>query len=195
MGSRIYVLDTGVRIDHSDFTTGGQRAQPGWSAECNSEDECAPRSRDTRPCPQPAAPHDDCLLLSRWIRLILIAPPVPTHRSGCGGSWVRDGVIDASTSSCNGHGTHCASTAAGYTYGVAKGATVVTVQVLSCAGSGSGAGVIAGINWAVDDWQTNNPSDKCVRGASPPSPQLRSTAHLEGSAAACEPAPPHRISH
>jgi len=154
VGSRIYVLDTGVRIDHSDFTTGGQRAQPGWSAECNSEDE-----------------------------------------SGCGGSWVRDGVIDASTSSCNGHGTHCASTAAGYTYGVANGATVVTVQVLSCAGSGSGAGVIAGINWAVDDWQTNNPSDKCVRGASPPSPQLRSTAHLEGSAAACEPAPPHRISH
>ena len=55
------------------------------------------------------------------------------------------------SSTCSGHGTHCASTAAGATYGVAKSATIVTVQVLSCSGTGSGAGVIAGIDWAVDD--------------------------------------------
>ncbi len=82
------MLDTGVRIDHTDFTS---RAVPGWSASCPTGSE-----------------------------------------SACGDSWVYQGVIDHASSSCSGHGTHCASTAAGYTYGVAKGATVVSVQVLSC---------------------------------------------------------------
>ncbi|MGE3526695.1 MAG: S8 family serine peptidase, partial [Gemmatimonadales bacterium] len=48
---------------------------------------------------------------------------------------------------CNGHGTHTATTAAGTTYGVAKGMTVVGVRVLNCAGSGTFAQVIAGIDW------------------------------------------------
>ena len=61
------------------------------------------------------------------------------------------GVIDDSTSRCHYHGTHCASTVSGIDYGVAKGVTVVTVQVLSCGGSGSSSGVIAGIEWAVSD--------------------------------------------
>ncbi len=48
---------------------------------------------------------------------------------------------------CNGHGTHTASTAAGTTYGVAKGMTIVGVRVLGCNGSGSTSGVIAGVDW------------------------------------------------
>ena len=51
------------------------------------------------------------------------------------------------TNDCNGHGTHTASTAAGGTYGVAKGMAVVAVRVLDCGGSGTTAGVIAGVNW------------------------------------------------
>lgn len=51
------------------------------------------------------------------------------------------------TTDCHGHGTHTASTAAGMTYGVAKGMTVVPVRVLNCQGSGTVSGVIAGIDW------------------------------------------------
>ncbi|MFF3847642.1 S8 family peptidase [Streptomyces sp. NPDC002328] len=47
----------------------------------------------------------------------------------------------------NGHGTHVATTIAGSTYGVAKKAKIVAVRVLDNAGSGTTAGVIAGIDW------------------------------------------------
>jgi subtilisin family serine protease len=48
---------------------------------------------------------------------------------------------------CNGHGTHVAGTVGGATYGVAKQVTLVPVRVLGCGGSGSNAGVIAGVDW------------------------------------------------
>lgn len=48
---------------------------------------------------------------------------------------------------CNGHGTHVAGTVGGTVYGVAKGVTLKAVRVLDCSGSGTTAGVIAGIDW------------------------------------------------
>jgi len=51
----------------------------------------------------------------------------------------------------NGHGTHCAGTAAGSSYGIAKNATLIAVGVLGPAGSGSYDDVIAGIDWSADD--------------------------------------------
>ncbi|MGW2018802.1 S8 family peptidase [Streptomyces sp. NPDC001927] len=48
---------------------------------------------------------------------------------------------------CQGHGTHVAGTVGGAKYGVAKGAKLVAVRVLDCNGSGSTAGVIAGVDW------------------------------------------------
>lgn len=48
---------------------------------------------------------------------------------------------------CNGHGTHVAGTVGGSTYGVAKGVKLVAVRVLDCNGSGTTAGVVAGIDW------------------------------------------------
>jgi subtilisin family serine protease len=47
----------------------------------------------------------------------------------------------------NGHGTHVATTIAGSTYGVAKSAKIVAVRVLNNSGSGTTAGVVAGIDW------------------------------------------------
>ncbi|MBY8850476.1 S8 family peptidase [Saccharothrix longispora] len=54
---------------------------------------------------------------------------------------------DDDSSDCNGHGTHVAGTVGGTAHGVAKKAKLVGVRVLNCAGSGTYAGVIAGIDW------------------------------------------------
>jgi subtilisin family serine protease len=58
-----------------------------------------------------------------------------------------DAVDGGSADDCNGHGTHVAGTVGGTTYGVAKAVNLVAVRVLDCAGNGTNAGVIAGVNW------------------------------------------------
>ena len=55
---------------------------------------------------------------------------------------------------CNGHGTHVAGTVGGSTYGVAKGVRLVAVRVLSCSGSGSTSGVIAGVDFVTSNHAT-----------------------------------------
>jgi len=54
---------------------------------------------------------------------------------------------DSVANDCNGHGTHVAGTIASTTWGVAKNVTVTGIRVLDCAGSGSNADVIAGVDW------------------------------------------------
>ncbi|MFF3554778.1 S8 family peptidase [Streptomyces tsukubensis] len=85
-GVSAYIIDTGVRISHSDF---GGRAVNGYDAVDND-------------------------------------------------NVAQDG---------NGHGTHVAGTVAGTAHGVAKRARIVAVRVLNNAGSGTIAGVVAGVDW------------------------------------------------
>ena len=65
-------------------------------------------------------------------------------RAICGASFISS---EPDCDDGNGHGTHCAGTVAGTTYGVAKNAIVVAVKVLSAQGSGTASGVIAGVDF------------------------------------------------
>ncbi|HEY7595259.1 MAG TPA: S8 family serine peptidase [Actinophytocola sp.] len=69
------------------------------------------------------------------------------HTFGGRATWGTNTVGDGNDNDCNGHGTHVAGTIGGAEYGVAKGVALVAVKVLDCGGSGSFAGVIAGIDW------------------------------------------------
>jgi subtilisin family serine protease len=62
-----------------------------------------------------------------------------------------DAVDGGSPDDCNGHGTHVAGTVGGTIHGVAKGVTLHAVRVLNCSGSGSNAGVIAGVDWVTQN--------------------------------------------
>ncbi|KAG0744876.1 hypothetical protein G6F57_001007 [Rhizopus arrhizus] len=87
-GAYVYVVDDGMRTDHSDF---GGRAQWGWSS--------------------------------------------------------YSGISQYGT----GHGTHVGGIIGGSTYGVAKKANLVAVQVLDDTGSGSVSSIISGLQWVVNN--------------------------------------------
>ena len=75
---------------------------------------------------------------------ILLGHTQFTGRIGNGYDAVTSG---GNGNDCNGHGTHVAGTVGGTTYGVAKQVTLHAVRVLNCQGSGTNAGVIAGMDW------------------------------------------------
>lgn len=77
-------------------------------------------------------------------------------RVGEGRNFVPAGLFFGSTDpdnwdDCNGHGTHVSGTTSGTEYGVAKLSTIHGVRVLNCQGSGSGADIIAGMEWVADN--------------------------------------------
>ena len=69
-------------------------------------------------------------------------------RVGEGHTVVQDGE---GTNDCQGHGTHVAATVGGTTYGVAKGVKLEPVRVLECDGSGSVLGILAAMEWVMDE--------------------------------------------
>lgn len=86
-------------------------------------------------------------------RVYVIDTGILTTHTDFGGRAIAGAnfITGESNTDLNGHGTHCAGTVGSTTYGVAKSATLVGVKVLSASGSGSTAGVISGIEWAVSD--------------------------------------------
>ncbi|MFD2762652.1 S8 family peptidase [Micromonospora eburnea] len=83
-----------------------------------------------------------------------------THVEFAGRAGYGYNAIDGSSvaDDCNGHGTHVAGIVGGKTYGVAKGVRLVAVRVLDCAGSGTTAGVIAGVDWVTRDHRPGQPA-------------------------------------
>jgi subtilisin family serine protease len=87
------------------------------------------------------------------VHVYVIDTGIRTSHADFGGraSWATNTTGDGIDTDCNGHGTHVSGTVGGDQYGVAKGVQLHAVKVLTCSGSGSFAGVIAGV-----DWVTNN---------------------------------------
>lgn len=82
-----------------------------------------------------------------------------SHQQFGGRATTGTDIIDGGAADdCNGHGTHVAGTAAGSTYGIAKGASLVAVRVLGCNGSGATSGVIAGVDWVTGNHQSGQPA-------------------------------------
>jgi subtilisin family serine protease len=79
------------------------------------------------------------------------------HPDFAGRPFVTQTFVGQPVQDLNGHGTHCIGTAcgprspAGTTprYGIAYGARIHVGKVLTNSGSGTGAGVLAGMNWAI----------------------------------------------
>ncbi|WP_219825766.1 S8 family peptidase [Nonomuraea typhae] len=65
-------------------------------------------------------------------------------RAGHGYDALDDDLV---ADDCYGHGTHVAGILGGRTYGVAKDVGLVAVRVLDCAGFGTTADIVAGIDW------------------------------------------------
>ena len=66
--------------------------------------------------------------------------------NGANGDFVGDG--HGSAEDCHGHGTHVAGSAAGSSFGVAKGTPIWAARVVDCGGGGQVSMAIAAVDWA-----------------------------------------------
>ncbi|XP_033108407.1 aqualysin-1-like [Anneissia japonica] len=79
----------------------------------------------------------------------------PSHTEFGGRAAVAYDATGGDGIDCNGHGTHCAGTIAGYNYGVAKEANIYGVRVFGCSGGSSTSTIIDGINYVY--WYGSQP--------------------------------------
>ena len=81
----------------------------------------------------------------------------PRHKDFKGRNMIGQSFVGQPVQDLNGHGTHCIGTSCGSSnpigtkirYGIAFDSEIFVGKVLTNSGSGSSAGVLAGMNWAI----------------------------------------------
>ncbi|HCT79854.1 MAG TPA: peptidase S8/S53 subtilisin kexin sedolisin, partial [Micromonosporaceae bacterium] len=137
-----------VQQNHEVHTMGTQSPVPSWGLD--RVDQRALPLNNSYTYPNTASN----------VKAYIIDTGIRTTHSDFGGraTWGTNTTGDGNNTDCNGHGTHVAGTVGGTAHGLAKGVALVAVKVLNCAGSGTFAGVIAGIDWVTNDHAAGAPA-------------------------------------
>ncbi|KAJ8044115.1 hypothetical protein HOLleu_11493 [Holothuria leucospilota] len=77
-------------------------------------------------------------------------------------------VMGRNGSDCHGHGTHCAATAAGNTYGVARKANITSIQCMQCGGAGVISDIVAALEWVAANATTPAVVSMSIAGSASP---------------------------
>ncbi|CCE28822.1 probable alkaline protease (oryzin) [Claviceps purpurea 20.1] len=77
-----------------------------------------------------------------------------------------DGQLNSNASDDNGHGSHVAGTIASITYGVAKRASLTAIKVLNSKGEGPNSGILAGLQFVLQDVARKNLTGRAVMNLS-----------------------------
>jgi subtilisin family serine protease len=98
---------------------------------------------------------DSAVYNGRGVTIYIIDTGILTTHTDFGtrATWADQVFAPGGPVDGNGHGTHCAGTAAGAQYGIATEANLVAVKVLDAGGSGTWEGVIAGVDWVATNGQ------------------------------------------
>jgi len=126
----IYIVDTGVRGDHTEF---GSRVSTGY----NAMTEFQPNHDFYDPWPA----NNPCGVMPG-------TQPVTVPVDGPAGTRTFNPGYSTFHEFNNGHGTAVASIAAGSTYGAAKQASIIPVKVFDCdQNGGTATSLLNGLNW------------------------------------------------
>jgi len=108
------------------------------------DQRCLPANGNSNPC---QGPSNDCTG-SNSVVWVVDTGVRTTHQEYAGRAKISAnfaaGDPNPYNGDCNGHGTHVAGSVGGKTYGVARAASLNSVRVLNCAGSGTNQNVLDG---------------------------------------------------